>query len=82
MKTSRQFRHDIGYMAIIGGFVLVVLAMFVPIPDKSSNAVWGFIGLILGWGACVYQYEFGSSSGGRALALKQAAINEDKDPLE
>jgi hypothetical protein len=72
-----NFRRIIGLVVIVGGMLMVAGLLFLPI-DKATipPEVWGILGAIIGWGGSVVSYEFGSSSGGRALALKQIEENE------
>lgn len=74
---SWNFRRIIGIITIVGILLIVAGLLFLPF-DKSHipAEVWGILGTIVGWGGAVISYEFGSSSGGRALALKQIEENE------
>jgi putative Mn2+ efflux pump MntP len=71
-----NFRRIIGLIAVLAGISMVFTLFFVEVPGSNTEAVWGFVGLIIGWGGTVIGYEFGSSSGGRALALGDAAKEE------
>jgi hypothetical protein len=73
-----NFRRIIGLIVVVGGLLIISGLLFLPL-DKSTipAEVWGILGAVIGWGGSVIGYEFGSSSGGRALALRQ--IEEDEE---
>jgi hypothetical protein len=71
-----NFRRIIGLISVVGGIALVFTLIFFPVPERNAKEIWLAIGLILGWGGTVVTYEFGSSSGGRALALGEKAREE------
>jgi hypothetical protein len=73
-----NFRRIIGLVVVVGGMLMVAGLLFIPIDKDTIPAeVWGILGAIIGWGGSVISYEFGSSSGGRALALRQIEKPEE-----
>lgn len=67
-REGARFRAVIGLIVVLGGFACVLALLFVPVPEGNDQAVMLAIGLILGWGATVVGYEFGSSPAGRKAA--------------
>jgi hypothetical protein len=67
-REGARYRAAIGFTVLIGGLSCVLALFFVPIPEPNKEAVMLAIGLVLGWGATVIGYEFGSSPSGRKAA--------------
>lgn len=74
-----NFRRIIGLVVVVSNILLIAGLVFIPIDrDTIPAEVWGLLGAMVGWGGAVVNYEFGSSSAGRALALKEQAREENE----
>jgi uncharacterized membrane protein YccC len=75
---SARERSRIGLVALLGGLAGMFCLFFVPIPAGNREALLLALGLVLGWGGCVINYEFGSSPAGRNAALAGTRPLADK----
>lgn len=57
------FRSTVGLSAIVGGLTALGMLYFIPVPEGNREALLLAVGLVLGWGSSVINYEFGSSAG-------------------
>lgn len=71
-----NFRRIVGLIAVVAGLLIVAGLFFVDVPANNREPLLTMAGVVIGWGTAVINYEFGSSSGGRALALREAAPEE------
>ena len=62
------FRYMLGAGVVLFGFVGLLGLYLIEIPAGNRDAVVLALGLVLGWGSAVVNYEFGSSSAGRKAA--------------
>jgi hypothetical protein len=62
------FRYAIGALAIVGGLIGLGGLYFIQIPEGNKEPLLLALGIVLGWGATVIGYEFGSSPSGRKAA--------------
>jgi hypothetical protein len=67
-KDGAKHRGIIGLVALLGGLVGFTALFFVPIPEGNREPLLLALGLVLGWGSTVVNYEFGSSPAGRNAA--------------
>lgn len=74
------FRYAIGALAIVGGLVGLGGLYFIAIPDGNKEPLLLALGIVLGWGATVIGYEFGSSPSARKAA--EAGIVASSDMIE
>lgn len=62
------FRYTIGVLVTLGGLAALAGLYFIAVPESNREPLLLAIGLVLGWGSAVVNYEFGSSSAGRKAA--------------
>lgn len=74
------FRYAIGTLAIVGGLIGLAGLYFIEIPEGNKEPLLLAIGIVLGWGATVIGYEFGSSPSARKAA--EAGIAASSGVLE
>lgn len=67
-KDGAKHRGIIGLVALAGGLVGFFALFVVPIPEGNREPLLLALGLVLGWGSTVVNYEFGSSPAGRQAA--------------
>lgn len=79
-NSPHIFRYIIGALAIIGGLVGLAGLYLIAIPDGNKEPLLLALGIILGWGATVIGYEFGSSPSARRAA--EAGITASSDIIE
>lgn len=72
-----KHRGLIGFLALTAGMVCMFGLFFVRIPDGNKEALILAVGIVLGWGSAVINYEFGSSPSGRKAA--EAGIRTQGD---
>lgn len=75
MNDRQHFRYAVGVLVILGGLAALAGLYFIAIPSSNREALLLAIGLVLGWGSAVVNYEFGSSSAGRKAA--EAGIRKE-----
>jgi len=75
MEDASVYRHAVGLLVIVGGMALIAAMFFFPVPASNKSVLYMSIGLVLGWGGAVMNYEFGSSNGERKAAA--AGIKTD-----
>lgn len=63
-----RHRGLLGFIALAAGFVCLLGLFFVEIPAGNKEALILAVGIVLGWGSAVINYEFGSSPSGRKAA--------------
>lgn len=63
-----RHRGLVGFVALLGGILMAAALFFVPIPEGNREPLLLALGLVLGWGSTVVNYEFGSSPAGRNAA--------------
>lgn len=62
------FRGVVGIIAILAGVFALGGLYFVEVPAGNQEALLIAIGVVLGWGGSVVNYEFGGSQAGRKAA--------------
>jgi uncharacterized RDD family membrane protein YckC len=62
------FKLVLASIALAAGMVGTGLLFFVPIPEGNREPLLLALGLVMGWGSTVINYEFGSSPAGRRAA--------------
>lgn len=67
-QDRTAFRYAIGAIAIAGGLGGLAGLYFIEVPEGNKEALLLALGIVLGWGATVIGYEFGSSPAGRKAA--------------
>lgn len=67
-NSPHIFRYVIGAIVIVGGLVGLGGLYYIAIPDGNKEPLLLALGIILGWGATVIGYEFGSSPAARRAA--------------
>lgn len=67
-KDGAKHRGVIGLAALALGGLGFVALFFVPIPEGNREPLMLALGIVLGWGGTVVNYEFGSSPAGRQAA--------------
>lgn len=72
-----KHRGLIGFLSMAAGIIGFLALFFVPIPEGNREPLMLALGLVLGWGSAVVNYEFGSSPSGRAAA--QAGIRNEEN---
>jgi len=75
MKDRAAFRYTVGILVLVGGLASCALLFLIPVPEANREPLLLAIGIVLGWGGGVVNYEFGSSSAGRRAA--EAGIRSD-----
>jgi hypothetical protein len=73
-EDRNGFRYTIGIIAILGGLGGLAGLYFVEVPEGNREPLLLALGLVLGWGATVIGYEFGSSPSGRKAAYAGIAV--------
>lgn len=76
-EDRSTFRYAIGGLAIIGGLIGLGGLYFIAIPDGNKEPLLLALGIVLGWGATVIGYEFGSSPSGRQAAAAGIAASQE-----
>lgn len=77
IEDRSTFRNIIGIVVVFGGLLGLAGLYFVPIPEGNGEPMLIALGIVLGWGATVVGYEFGSSPSGRKAAeagLRQPSV--------
>lgn len=67
-QEGAKHRGLIGLCVLLGGFVGLFALYVVPIPEGNREPLLLALGVVLGWGGTVVNYEFGSSPAGRKAA--------------
>ncbi|HVQ09514.1 MAG TPA: hypothetical protein VMS43_13870 [Allosphingosinicella sp.] len=67
-KEGAKHRGIIGLATLALGGLGFIALFFVPIPEGNREPLMLALGLVLGWGGTVVNYEFGSSPAGRNAA--------------
>lgn len=69
-KEGRFFRPLLGFTVILGGLAALGLLFFFPVPTNNRDALMLAIGIVLGWGGSIVNYEYGGSVMGKKAAEK------------
>ena len=69
-KEGRYFRPLLGLIVVIGGLLALGLLYFIPVPATNRDALMLAIGIVLGWGGSIVNYEYGGSVMGKKAAEK------------
>jgi uncharacterized RDD family membrane protein YckC len=73
-----KHRGLLGFIALAAGLGCMMGLFFVAIPPGNKEALILAVGIVLGWGSAVINYEFGSSPSGRKAA--EAGIRSEETP--
>lgn len=77
LNDKSTFRYTIGAIAIVGGLMGLGGLYFIAIPEGNKEPLLLALGIVLGWGATVIGYEFGSSPSGRKAAEAGIAASQE-----
>lgn len=67
-EERSTFRYALGGAVVLFGFIGLLGLYLIEVPAGNRDALVLALGLVLGWGGAVVNYEFGSSSAGRKAA--------------
>lgn len=81
--TRQTIRFVLALVAIVMGAAIVAALIYVPIPEGNSEPLMLALGLVLGWGAAVFGYYFGTSesSAQKTELLAHRPTGEPDDPV-
>lgn len=79
MERSDVFKYIIGALVIIGFFGLLIVLVFVPIPETNSDLLYLVVGALVGSFGTIVTYNFGSSAGSAEKARTIGKIAERKE---
>jgi hypothetical protein len=80
MEENRSLpRYIMGFTIVIASFAILCALMIFEIPRTNRDIIVASLALVLGWGATVVNYEFGSSrkSGTQPVTVE----NKSSDPI-
>jgi len=73
-QEGSRYRAILGISALAAGVAGLVGLFFVEVPAGNKEALLLALGIVMGWGSNVINYEFGSSPSGRKAA--DAAVRQ------
>lgn len=75
MTDRSGFRYALGAIVIVGGLLGLAGLYFFEVPAGNRDALVLALGIVLGWGGAVVNFEYGGSSAGKKAA--EAGIKTD-----
>lgn len=79
---SNLARYALAFTVVIGGMGLLLATVFFPVPTESKDILNIGIGVVLGWGAIVLNFEFGAARKAGTQDVKVANSDQDPVPVE
>lgn len=77
-KDGALYRGIVGIGALTAGIMCMGGLFIIHVPPENKEALLIAIGVILGWGSSVVNYEFGSSPYGRKAAERGLRAEQER----
>jgi hypothetical protein len=78
-STNNRARYALAFTVVLGGIGLLLCMIFFPVPLESKDILNVGLGLVLGWGAIIMNFEFGAAR--KAPRQEVTVANSTSDPV-